>query len=110
MIGRDEEIDLLLRRWVRAKKGDGQVVLVLGEPGIGKSRIAATLEERLHAEPYLRLRYFCSPYHQDSGCSRLSTSSAARPGLRVRICPRSSWRSLRHCWPAPLRPKATWRS
>src|SRR6516162_5411091 len=66
LIGRDEEIDLLLRRWVRAKKGDGQVVLVLGEPGIGKSRIAATLEERLHAEPYLRLRYFCSPYHQDS--------------------------------------------
>src|SRR6516165_9522430 len=66
LIGRDEEVDLLLRRWVRAKKGDGQVVLVLGEPGIGKSRIAATLEERLHAEPYLRLRYFCSPYHQDS--------------------------------------------
>jgi class 3 adenylate cyclase/predicted ATPase len=66
LIGRDEEIDLLLRRWARAKAGDGQVVLVSGEPGIGKSRIAAALEERLQTEPHLRLRYFCSPYHQDS--------------------------------------------
>ena len=66
MIGRDEEIDLLLRRWARAKAGDGQVVLVSGEPGIGKSRLAAALAERLSDSPQLRLRYFCSPYHQDS--------------------------------------------
>jgi class 3 adenylate cyclase/predicted ATPase len=66
LVGRDEEIDLLLRRWVRARAGDGQVVLVSGEPGIGKSRLTATLEERLHTEPHFRLRYFCSPYHQDS--------------------------------------------
>jgi class 3 adenylate cyclase/predicted ATPase len=66
LVGRDEEIDLLLRRWARAKAGDGQVVLVSGEAGIGKSRIAATLTERLDAEPAIRLRYFCSPYHQDS--------------------------------------------
>jgi class 3 adenylate cyclase len=66
LVGRNEEIDLLLRRWTRAKAGDGQVVLVSGEPGIGKSRIAAALEECLHAEPYHRLRYFCSPYYQDS--------------------------------------------
>jgi class 3 adenylate cyclase/predicted ATPase len=66
LVGRDEEIDLLLRRWVRAKTGDGQVVLISGEPGLGKSRITAALEERLHAEPHLRLRYFCSPYYQDS--------------------------------------------
>src|SRR5437868_5404754 len=66
LVGRDEEIDLLLRRWARAKAGDGQVVLVTGEPGLGKSRIAAALAERLRAEPHLRLRYFCSPYHQDS--------------------------------------------
>jgi class 3 adenylate cyclase/predicted ATPase len=66
LVGRDEEVDLLLRRWARAKAGDGQVVLVSGEPGLGKSRVAAALEERLHAEPHLRLRYFCSPYHQDS--------------------------------------------
>ena len=66
LVGRDEEIDLLLRRWARAKAGDGQVVLISGEPGIGKSRIAAALAERLLPEPHLRLRYFCSPYHQDS--------------------------------------------
>jgi class 3 adenylate cyclase/predicted ATPase/energy-coupling factor transporter ATP-binding protein EcfA2 len=66
LVGRDEEIDLLLRRWARAKAGDGQVVLILGEAGIGKSRIAAALAERLHTETHLRLRYFCSPYHQDS--------------------------------------------
>ncbi|MGB9650078.1 MAG: adenylate/guanylate cyclase domain-containing protein [Stellaceae bacterium] len=66
LIGRDEEIELLLRRWERAKAGDGQVVLISGEPGIGKSRLGAALAERLHAEPHLRLRYFCSPYHQDS--------------------------------------------
>jgi predicted ATPase len=66
LVGRHEEIDLLLRRWARAKTGHGQVVLISGEPGIGKSRITVALEERLHAEPHLRLRYFCSPYHQDS--------------------------------------------
>jgi predicted ATPase len=66
LVDRDEEIDLLVRSWARTKTGDGQVVLVSGEPGLGKSRITATLEERLHAEPHLRLRYFCSPYHQDS--------------------------------------------
>jgi class 3 adenylate cyclase/predicted ATPase len=66
LIGRDEEIELLLRRWARAKVGDGQVVLISGEPGIGKSRITAELEERLEGKPHLRLRYFCSPYYQDS--------------------------------------------
>jgi class 3 adenylate cyclase len=66
LVGRDEEIDLLLRRWARAKAGEGQVVLISGEPGLGKSRITAALEERVHAEPHMRLRYFCSPYHQDS--------------------------------------------
>jgi len=66
LIGRDEEVDLLLRRWARAKAGDGQIVLISGEPGIGKSRITAELEEGLRAEPHLHLRYFCSPYCRDS--------------------------------------------
>jgi class 3 adenylate cyclase/predicted ATPase len=66
LVGRDEEIDLLLRRWARAKARDGQIVLVSGEPGIGKSRVAVALAERLRDEPHLRLRYFCSPYHRDS--------------------------------------------
>jgi class 3 adenylate cyclase len=66
LVGRNEEIDQLLRRWSRAKAGDGQVVLVAGEPGIGKSRLCAELEQRLHTETHLRRRYFCSPYHRDS--------------------------------------------
>src|SRR5215470_3731067 len=66
LIGRDEEIELLMRRWQQAKDGDGWMVLISGEPGIGKSRIAAILFERLSAEPHTRLRYFCSPHHQDS--------------------------------------------
>jgi class 3 adenylate cyclase len=66
LVGRDEEIDLLLRRWAHAKAGHGQIVLISGEPGLGKSRLTTALEERLQAEPHLRLRYFCSPYHQDS--------------------------------------------
>jgi class 3 adenylate cyclase/predicted ATPase len=66
LVGRDEEIDLLARRWACAKAGDGQVVLISGEPGLGKSRITEALDEHLHVEPHFRLRYFCSPYHQDS--------------------------------------------
>jgi len=66
LVGRDEEIDLLLRRWVRAKTGDGQIMLISGEAGIGKSRVTAAFEERLRTEQHFRLRYFCSPSHQDS--------------------------------------------
>jgi class 3 adenylate cyclase len=66
LVGRDEEIDLLLRRWDQAKRGDGCVVLIAGEPGIGKSRIVETIAGRLSNEPHTRVRYFCSPHHQDS--------------------------------------------
>jgi class 3 adenylate cyclase len=66
LIGRDEEFDLLLRRWRRAKEGEGQLVLLSGEPGIGKSRLISALEEWLRSEPHENLRYFCSPHHQDS--------------------------------------------
>jgi class 3 adenylate cyclase len=66
LVGRDEEIELLLRRWARATSGDGQVVLISGEPGLGKSRITVALTDRLHGESHVRLNYFCSPYHQDS--------------------------------------------
>ena len=66
LVGREEELELLLRRWSRAKSGEGQVVLLSGEAGIGKSRLTAALLERLAAEPHTRLRYFCSPQHADS--------------------------------------------
>ena len=66
LVGREEELELLLRRWSKAKSGEGQVVLLSGEPGIGKSRLTAALLERIAAEPHTRLRYFCSPQHTDS--------------------------------------------
>ena len=82
LVGRGEEIDLLLRRWARAKAGDGQVVLISGEPGIGKSRTVAELAERLQAEPHIRLRYFCSPY--PPGQRTLSVRRAVRASIWVR--------------------------
>ena len=66
LVGREQEIQLLLRRWQRAKSGSGQVVLLSGEPGIGKSRITSALLDKIQTEPHTRLRYFCSPYHQVS--------------------------------------------
>jgi predicted ATPase len=66
LVGRDEESELLLRRWLRAKSGEGQVVLLSGEAGIGKSRLTAALLESLATEPHARLRYLCSPQHTDS--------------------------------------------
>jgi predicted ATPase/class 3 adenylate cyclase len=66
LVGRKEEISLLLARWRHATEGDGQVVLLSGEPGIGKSRVVRALLERLAAEPYTRLSHHCSPHHIDS--------------------------------------------
>jgi AAA ATPase domain/Adenylate and Guanylate cyclase catalytic domain len=80
LVGREEECELLLRRWSRAKTGEGQVVLIAGEAGIGKSRLAAALMERLGGEPHTRLRYFCSPQHTDSALYPIigQTERAAR--------------------------------
>ena len=66
LVGREEELELLLRRWSKAKTGEGQVVLLSGEAGIGKSRLTASLMERVVSEPHTRLRYFCSPQHTHS--------------------------------------------
>ena len=66
LVGREEELGLLLRLWLKAKIGEGQVVLLSGEAGIGKSRLTAALLERLATEPHARLRYFCSPQHSES--------------------------------------------
>jgi len=69
LFGREEEIDLLLRRWRQATREEGRVVLLTGEPGIGKSHIALALDERLQSEPHITLRYFCSAHHTHSALS-----------------------------------------
>jgi class 3 adenylate cyclase len=66
LIGREDELDFLLERQRLAWKGEGQIVLISGEPGIGKSRLAAALAERIAGEPHTRLRHQCSPYHTNS--------------------------------------------
>jgi predicted ATPase len=76
LVGRQEELEILLRRWSKAKRGEGQVALLSGEPGIGKSRIAAALLERLVSEPHTRLRYFCSPQHTDSAFWQMERAAA----------------------------------
>ena len=66
LVGRAEELELLMQHWQLAQVRKGQAVLLSGEPGIGKSRLIAALLERLDATPHTRLRYFCSPYHVNS--------------------------------------------
>lgn len=84
LVGRQEEIELLLRRWQQAKAGEGRVVLLAGEPGIGKSRIAESLLARLEGEPHVLLRHFCSPHHTGSALhpfiTRLERAAAFEPG------------------------------
>ena len=66
LIGRERELEMLLEKWQSARRGNGQVVVLTGEAGIGKSRLAAELQDRIQSEPHIRLRYFCSPHHSDS--------------------------------------------
>jgi predicted ATPase len=81
-IGRVEELALLERRWQQAKAGEGSVVLLSGEPGIGKSRLVQTLLERIGGEPHTRLRYFCSPHHQDSALYPIIAQLERAAGFR----------------------------
>ncbi|MBV9530481.1 MAG: AAA family ATPase [Bradyrhizobium sp.] len=82
LVGRDEEINLLTRRWRHAKDGNGSVVLIVGEPGIGKSRIAQEILERLKDEPHRRLRFFCSPHYQDTELYPITTQLERLAGFR----------------------------
>jgi class 3 adenylate cyclase/tetratricopeptide (TPR) repeat protein len=66
LVGRAEEFELLLRRWQQVKSGEGRVVVLTGEPGIGKSRITAAVQGHLQLDPHARLRQFCSPHHQST--------------------------------------------
>jgi class 3 adenylate cyclase len=81
LVARNEEIDLLIGRWRSAKQGEGQVVFLSGEAGIGKSRISQTLRERIAEEPHTRLRYQCSPYHRNSALYPITTQLAFAAGF-----------------------------
>ena len=81
LVGREEESEFLLRSWARARAGDGQVVLLSGEAGIGKSRMTAALLERLTDEPHVLLRYFCSPQHKESALYPIIGHMARAAGL-----------------------------
>jgi len=100
LVGRAEEFDLLARRWGQAKAGEGRVVLISGEPGIGKSRLAAAFNDHIASEPHTRIRYFCSPHRQDSalypiivqleraaGFARDDTAQQKRAKLAVLLAP-----------------------
>jgi hypothetical protein len=121
LVGRDEEVELLMRRWKQAKSGEGRVVLISGEPGIGKSRLTVVLLEHIGNEPHTRLRHFCSPHHQDSALypfivqleraaefTRDDTAEAKlaklrsllAPGRRMRISP-----CLANCFPCRVLPR-----
>jgi class 3 adenylate cyclase/tRNA A37 threonylcarbamoyladenosine biosynthesis protein TsaE len=89
LVGREEETELLLRRWGRAKTGEGRVVLIAGEAGIGKSRLTAELLERLAAEAHTRLRYFCSPQHTDSALYPIIGQMERAAGLTHVDAPRA---------------------
>jgi class 3 adenylate cyclase len=116
LIGRDEELELLRRRWAQVKAGSGQVVLISAEGGIGKSRLAEAFRQSLETEPHTRLRYFCSPTIKTALYSRSSpnwsgrrvSSAMTRRWLGSTNWRRSSQRILRRkvmcsCWPSCCR-------
>ena len=97
---------MLLERWEQAKAGEGQVVQLLGEPGIGKSRVLESLRERLADEPYTRVRYFCSPYHSNSALHPITAQLARAAGLSATTLRRPSSPSSSGWWSGPASGRA----
>jgi class 3 adenylate cyclase/predicted ATPase/ABC-type transport system involved in cytochrome c biogenesis ATPase subunit len=87
LVGRGPELDLMLDRWRHARDGDGQVILVSGEPGLGKSRLLQILRERLAAETHTRLSYFCSPYHRNTALHPFLDQIERAAGLKREDAP-----------------------
>ncbi len=89
MVGREEELDLLMRRWSQAKAGEGRIVLLSGEPGIGKSRLIAALVDRVEADQAICPRYFCLPHHQGSALQPIIAQLGHAAGLERDDSPES---------------------
>jgi DNA-binding response OmpR family regulator/class 3 adenylate cyclase len=94
LVGREEDLASLIRAWRHAKQGEGRLVLLSGEPGIGKSRLLAALEEELSEDPHLSLRYFCSPLHQDSALYPIVTRWEQEAGFARGDSPEARLRKL----------------
>ena len=96
LIGREDQVALMLDRWHLATAGMGQVVLLSGEAGIGKSRIAQELREQIRGEPHIALRYQCSPHHSNQPfypvIGQTGTAAASPPASRRATVCRSSRR------------------
>ncbi|QIO32290.2 ATP-binding protein [Bradyrhizobium sp. 1(2017)] len=89
LVGREEELARLEQAWRRARTGTGQVMLLAGEAGIGKSRLVAALQERIEREPHTCLRYFCSPHHQESALYPFIAQLQRAAGFEREDTPRS---------------------
>ena len=112
LVGREEEIEILLRRWSKIKTGEGQVVLLSGEAGIGKSRLTAALLERFANEPHTRLRSFCSPQHTDSAFYPIIGQMERAAALSATTAFKRSSTSSMRCWrrvPHQPRTPPSWR-
>jgi class 3 adenylate cyclase/nucleoside-triphosphatase THEP1 len=94
LVGRDEELELLMRRWGQAKLGSGRVVLISGEPGVGKSRLAEALAEQIASQPRVRIRYFCSPHRQDSALYPIVTQMQRAAGFAREDRPETKFAKL----------------
>jgi len=95
LVGRTEELDLLLRRWEQAKTGAGRVVLLSGEPGMGKSRLIAALEQELGTGTLGSLRFLCSPYYQDTPLHPVIRQLERGAGFQRGDSPATKWDKLR---------------
>jgi predicted ATPase len=94
LVGREEELDLLVQRWSKAKTCEGQVVLLSGEAGVGKSRLTAALLETLASQPHTRLRYFCSPQHTDSALYPIISQMERAAGMAHNDTPQQKLNKL----------------
>ena len=96
LFGRDEPLAELREGWERARGGAGQVILLTGEPGIGKSRLIAALEQELRAEPFVRLRYLCAPHYQDTALHPIAAQIGRAARFRGDDSPALRRRKLEH--------------
>jgi class 3 adenylate cyclase/tetratricopeptide (TPR) repeat protein len=101
LIGREEELELLVRRWQQAKAGRGRLVMIAGEPGLGKSRLVSAFEERVKSEAPIELRYFCSPQHTSTALYPIISYLRRTAGFAEGDTPDEKIEKLRKLVPRP---------